>query len=147
MEDRPTEGVLSRTPSVLVRAAHRALQQCTKDSRYRFTLARWHRGSAETGKQAEICVAGALIAQVLGVDSAETTCPAWLRGEKRIPVADEEALVAVELFRSGLLHLGVRQLGIEPPAGLAERVAMREDVGSILEGLVAVAAQLERAGL
>ncbi len=107
-------------PSTLIRLALDDLKKCEASDDYVIDMADWHVpfGSG----RCEVCLAGAVMAQSLGVGISRDTTPGSM-GEGL-----DRKLSSLEEFRQGYIHSGLRKMGIEPPEDLYdEDVPMYED--------------------
>lgn len=97
---------LPEKPSELIRVAITDLIKCEEDPNYRINMADWHRPQGEV---CEVCLAGAVMAQRIGVYRHEIRNPVLFPPEVSGP------LLALDDFRMGCVSGGLERLDIRCP--------------------------------
>ena len=104
------QGKLPGKPSELIKLAINDLKEVERDPRYRVDMDQWHRVGMPYDDRCHLCLAGAVMAGQLGVDSDEGATPGMF---------DElKALRALDEFRQGELHNAFGYLSIDIPNDL-----------------------------
>lgn len=151
IEPAPAEQVLPMVPSVLLRLALEDLKKCERDPHYKVNMANFLR--FEDDGQCAVCLAGAIMAQRLGGEMVlrrlihEGMCgdslyPVWMGENAR-------QLRAIDFFRTGLITLGLRAMGLST-AWIEEERGMtmyERDPAAFRRNVRLLADDLEKAGL
>ena len=136
-------------PSALIRLSLSDLKACEKAG-YDVDMGSWHIGATwlygeETKwKPCAVCLAGALMAQSLGLDNELTRSP------MDFDTKTEKVLCAIDAFRGGYIASGFIYLGLDRPNGVkswmnVERYAYRRE--TFFSDMEAMAAHLEEHGV
>lgn len=148
---------LPETPSLLIRVALNDLTMIEKDSRYVIDMGNWHCVRADLDEPiCEVCLAGATMAKTL--DTPDTIVDIDLPdildfGGPSSPVTRKlfEKLSALDAFRCGYVHKGLRHLSIYDFRGVNEYWTVwdhnRKNPEPFYFSLRALANTLERCGL
>lgn len=102
--------LLPDKPSELIRVALKDLEACEQDDRYVIDMSAWH---SPQGRLCHVCLAGAVMAQSLGVSPHYEKVPSEFQ---RQDPDTETKLLALNRFREGLVVAGLRMLCIEQAA-------------------------------
>ena len=134
-------------PSELIRAALADVEAC-EEAGYTIDMRYWHSAAAilPSGRKepCTVCLAGAVMAQSLGIDEYSVGLPNLFGKE----VGDK--LYALSCFKDGRIAIGLEDMGLERPLGVDRKIPItRYDVNrnAFFEEMDAMAAHLEREGL
>ena len=98
---------LPSTPSELIRLALADLRACERDDRYRVSMMCWH---VPLERVCQVCLAGAVLAQTLGVEPHEGIGDADL---EQYSGRVKGRLRALDRFRLGEISAGLEMLGYD----------------------------------
>ena len=135
---------LPEKPSELIRVALEDMRATEQVPRYIINMDMWHFPAPDG--ICEVCAAGAVMARRLGADPKASKDPADFGGET------SKKLLALNLFRAGLVHNGLRYIDIAPAdyPTLPSRVYVtpyQHDREAFYRDMEALAAMLEGVGL
>jgi hypothetical protein len=130
-------------PSELLTLALNDLEAVEQDSRYRVDMGHWHRPLPSEGYCA-VCLAGAVLANSLGVAINEVMTPKYLEH-----VEAAKRLLALDDLRNGYIELGLDQMGIShcPLPETIEIPPYRNDSGEFITAILDLIETLKAAGL
>lgn len=113
---------LPNKPSELIRVALEDLEKTEADERYIINMAFWHRPTSDLQK-CHVCLAGAVLAQRSGASHYDDL------SELRFVSEVRAKLFALDDFREGSLHSGLRKLDGPCPTSIPEHkvIAPYED--------------------
>lgn len=114
-------------PSDLIEVGLRDLEKIEKTPGYSVDMGDWHSFYADTEDSpvlCHVCLAGAVMAQTLGVPNDVDTTPYDMRDRIGGDKALANKLLALDSFRVGYVREGVCDMDIEPPAGMKSTVAV-----------------------
>lgn len=103
-------------PSALLSVALADLEKAEADSRYLINMGAWHLPDAPHPGKCGVCFAGAVMAFELDVSPMEYASP------MDFPNRIYDRLCALDCFRCGHIHSGLRAMNIVRPAGVPDRV-------------------------
>jgi len=145
MTTTPTTSKLPDTPSALIRVALADLKKCEAMPGYRIDMTTFH--TPTSNDVCLVCLAGAVMAQTLGVMKGGYSTPAHCPEEL-------EKLIALDCFRVGDVEMGLCELGIEAPQDLLELwrgelefTDYHDDPAQFHQDMEALAKELEAHGL
>ena len=95
---------LPTKPSELIRLALADLRACERDDRYVVDMGDWHRPSMDDREVCRVCLAGAVLAQTLGLPREHAISTEDLAGYGS---SVQGALLALDFFRRGEIANGL----------------------------------------
>jgi hypothetical protein len=109
---------LPSKPSKLIELALADLAACEESPVYVIDMVAWHHASE--GGACHVCLAGAVMAQSLGIDPAVSFSPTSLPADVHLQ------LLALDLLRTGMVWSALAHLGISrPPLDIEEYALVR----------------------
>lgn len=136
--------LLPDKPSALIRVALADLRAVENSPNYDVNMALWHCPAVDADDTCTVCFAGAVMAQRLGADLNESSCPLDYDQETY------DKLVALNKFRQGKLGYGLGLMDIPLPEGFKRNwhvVEYETDREQFHEDMHNVASYLEEHGL